>query len=69
MIAPPASLTMHQIIKRVKYYFSSDKRVLDDYMARIRNLEQLSDSDWVRFRTLARQEKELTTEHIYPPNI
>ena len=52
-------ITIKKLIKRIKYLLSVDKKTLDHYVGRVRRLEQLSDSEWVKFRELATKEKEV----------
>lgn len=43
----------------IRYSLSQEKKELDNYMKRIRNLDALTDADWVRLQELAQEEKNL----------
>lgn len=46
-------------IKIFLYQFTRRKKILDMYMKAIRNLEQMSESEWARFKDLAEHRKEI----------
>lgn len=50
-------------IKIFLYQFTRNKKILDMYIKAIRNLEQLSESEWARFKDLAQHEKEILKKH------
>lgn len=50
---------LHRIATLIVYSQSSNKRQLDRYMKRIRNLQTLNEQEWEDFRVLAEHEMEV----------
>ncbi len=48
---------LHKLFIYTLYQFSHNKKELDNYMKRIRNLDALTDADWSRLQELAQNEK------------
>jgi len=54
-------MSLKQQIKKIRFHFSRDKKVLDGYLKAIRDLEQLSDTEWEVFKETAKRRKEIYT--------
>lgn len=48
---------VYRVIRITRWLFSTDRRILRDYLNRIGNLESLSDSDWSKFQEVAEIKK------------
>lgn len=56
------TMKLDYIIKRIRYYFSPEKRSFDAYIEAIKNLEPLTATDWERYKDLAKHRLEVLSK-------